>query len=130
MVFFNRQPTGDAANVTITRKQLGYPSDLHVSARDLLGHQDLGSVHHDVEVSVPAGSVLVMRLDPDTHSACESARDCSQQQAAAQRTSRGYGWQAVKTGSSCLPVTGCGGDGRHSMVAQTQRACNHRKSTA
>jgi hypothetical protein len=71
LLFFNRERLGDAITASVSWKQLGYPKGLTVQARDLFRAQDKGVGRDQLSVTVPADSVVFLKLQPQLASWCD-----------------------------------------------------------
>jgi Alpha galactosidase C-terminal beta sandwich domain len=73
VLFLHRNLTGSAAATSIAWQQLGYVSHVSVTARDLFKRLNLGGKQGELRLSVPPGSVVLVKLQPDSTLACGEA---------------------------------------------------------
>jgi alpha-galactosidase len=62
VVLFNRGAA--ESKISVAWQDLGYPTHLTASVRDLWAHKDLGKISGKYEASVPSHGVLMIKVMP------------------------------------------------------------------
>lgn len=124
VLFFYRQPLGNPANATVTWHQLGYPSHLRATARDLFRSKELGNFTNSISVSVPASGVVLLRLSPDLAAECQNVDPDGTQGRSDQQLSTARSLQATtaSTSDSNLEAVAVSGGPQMAEAAAAQQS--------